>query len=167
MDQDSRLNADFQGSQGIWNAQCCLGFQTSQASQGSSGSDDSKVPRVSFFIGSYFPRGFSPGLQFMGMYGYPGSIQFSKHGTFDPHIFCKFGNLDIDKFWKWSGPCALSIDSTSSGLSTKELKRTRGALPRAPTTKRAKEPFKRQSGCGGLFPKIGWTIDQYCERCHG
>ena len=40
-----------------------------------------------------------------------------------------------------------------------------GSIRRAPSPKRRKMALAAQS-CNGNCPKAGWTIAQYCERCH-
>ena len=66
-----------------------------------------------------------------------------------------------------AGPNVCKNTSSQQHPTTTPSKRTSQPLPSAPKPKRARVPFKPAPSCRGLCPMFGWTIDLFCESCHG
>ena len=65
-----------------------------------------------------------------------------------------------------TGPKSLQASSNTSSHTSTQNKRTSDSIAAAPPPKRVNVPLNSPV-CKGLCPKQGWTIDMFCEYCHG
>ena len=89
----------------------------------------------------------------------PFRVTFTSQGYFEPNKRCRTSAPQ-------DGLASNSSDHSNSYIVNNHKEARKPLSFQEPSPKRARR-LPLIPPCKGLCPKVGWTIEQYCELCHG